>query len=274
MKLVITGGYSGIGLELTKKLLHEGHEIALIIRNKHRVEAVKKYLSHYNKMHFFFGDLSIQADVHRVANEVKEHWPIIDGLFNNAGVLLDKNYFSPQNNEMHLEVNVLAPYLLTQALIKNLMKGQRPFIINTVTGGLHRQKALDLSHLIQPKKYVKLMGSYYQSKIALMLLMNQLSEEYKEIKILNVDPGALKTKMTGDSKAMPGFMKIIRAIFFQSPDKGAEKLYQAAFSEKFNRQSGVYISGNKLKPLQLVANKEDCRTLLAGIKDDMHHLHE
>jgi len=34
MNIIITGGYSGIGLELTKMLFAEGHKLGLIIRNK------------------------------------------------------------------------------------------------------------------------------------------------------------------------------------------------------------------------------------------------
>ena len=32
MNFIITGGHTGIGLELTKKLLEEGHKIGLIVR--------------------------------------------------------------------------------------------------------------------------------------------------------------------------------------------------------------------------------------------------
>ncbi|MEM0911039.1 MAG: SDR family NAD(P)-dependent oxidoreductase [Pseudomonadota bacterium] len=265
MKIVLTGGHSGIGLALSNTLLSEGHELALIVRNEERAEQVKESLINATNVTFFYADLAKQSDVLNVAKKITEQWPQIDGLFNNAGILLDKNYYSEQQNEMHLEVNTLAPYVLTQALVKNLQSSHEAFVINTSTGGLHNQKSIKLEQLIQPKTFVKLMGAYYQSKLATVVVMSELSEHHPQLRILNVDPGALKTKMTGDKDAMPWIMRIIRALFFQAPDKGAQKLYNGAFSAEFKTLTNAYITGNKVQPLKLKINKDDVQALLAGV---------
>lgn len=266
MNFVITGGHSGIGLELSNMLLKENHHLALIVRNKSRADETRSQLSKPENVTFFYGDLAVQSDVIKVAEKIAAFWPRIDGLFNNAGVLLDKNYESQQGNEMHLEVNVLAPYLLTKGLAESLTQATSPFVVSTGTGGMHNHTSLDLSHLIKPTKFVKLMGAYYQSKLALMMVMNRLSIELNGIRFLTVDPGALKTKMTADANAMPFFIKLIRGLIFQSPEKGAAKLHQGAFGEQFQHKTGVYISGNKVKAIKMQANKDDLNRIYAGLE--------
>ncbi|MEM7658447.1 MAG: SDR family NAD(P)-dependent oxidoreductase [Bacteroidota bacterium] len=250
MNYLITGGHTGIGLELSQILLQEGHSLSLIVRNEKRKEAAIQSLGHAGQVQIFIADLSIQAQVHRVADEILGHWKRIDGIFNNAGLLADQAYVSEQGNEMQLEINALAPYLLTRALKPALDKAESPFVINTGTGGLHNQKELDIPELVKPTKFVKLMGSYLKSKMAMTLLLNTLAEEWKGVRIATVDPGPNKTGMTSGS-GMPAWLVPIRNIFFAKPIVGAKKLYKGAFDPVFQDQSGVYISGNKVKALNL-----------------------
>lgn len=75
----------------------------------------------------------------------------MDRLFNNAGVLLDNLYYSSQQNEMHYEVNTLAPILLTLQLSKLSRFSKDAFVVNTITGGMHKQKnwiLMNLEHLL------------------------------------------------------------------------------------------------------------------------------
>lgn len=265
MKILITGGHSGIGLELSKLLLADGHHLGLVVRNEKRADGVAGQLGAGN-VEFFFADLSNQSEVMALAGEVRERWGHFDGLFNNAGVLLDDTYYSPEENEMHLEVNVLAPYILVNQLSDLLTNG---FIVNTSTGGLHKQKALKLDTMLSPGKFVKLMGAYYHSKLAMTLLMRDVASTHKDMRILNVDPGALKTKMTEDKDAIPFFLKPFVKLVFKPPVEGAKKLYEAAFSAKFVGKSGVYVTGNAVKSLPLILTQEEKDQLLAGIKQPL-----
>ncbi|MEM7800903.1 MAG: SDR family NAD(P)-dependent oxidoreductase, partial [Chloroflexota bacterium] len=99
MKYIITGGHSGIGLELTKMLLEEGHKLGLILRSQKKIEAAVKEIGTRENIDFFIADLSDQGQVRQIASEISDKWGYVDGLFNNAGVLLDQPYDSPQGNE-------------------------------------------------------------------------------------------------------------------------------------------------------------------------------
>ncbi|MEO0790702.1 MAG: hypothetical protein AAFY36_18710 [Bacteroidota bacterium] len=87
------------------------------------------------------------------------------------------------------------------------------------------------------------------SKLTLVLLMNHLSKEWKNIRVVNVDPGAIKTKMTA-GEGMPFWMRPIRNLFFKSPEEGAKNLYEAAFEDESN-ESGVYISNGRARQMKI-----------------------
>ena len=172
---------------------------------------------------FFYADLSIQSEVLHVANEIADKWNTVDILYNNAGVLLDKIYLSQQDNEMHFEVNTLAPFLLSKTLWERTGKNSELKIVNTVTDFLYKQKKLISETLLFPTKYRKLTGAYLQSKLALALLMNDWGKSGSKLTILNVTPGPTKTDMTSGS-GMPLLLKPIRNLFFSKPTKGASYL--------------------------------------------------
>ena len=218
--ILITGGHSGMGLELTKMLYDEGHKIGLIVRNEKRKNDAIKELGDSPRIDFFFADLSKRQDIIRVSENIKSNWKKIDIVFNNAGVLLDKLYFSDDGNELQLEINAISPYLLTKELLPLLEKSQNPLIVNTATAGLQNKKSIDIPNFKRPKKFTKLTGSYIDSKLAMVLLMNYLNNKNENLRVISVDPGATKTKMTaGDG--MPMWFKPIRNLFFKSPKEGA-----------------------------------------------------
>jgi len=265
MNIIITGGHSGIGLELTKKLVTEGHQLGLIVRTIKRTENMPDFVKNYGHISYFEADLSNQKSILEVAKQISEKWDKVDVLFNNAGVLLDANYDSPQGNEMHFEVNTLAPYVLTHALKPLLDHSENPSVVNTVTGGMHAQSKLDTSLFIQPTRFIKLFGAYMQSKLALVLFMNELAQKWQNIRIVNVDPGPNKTKMTQES-GMPRWLLPLRNLFFQKPRKGGELLHKGAFDKKHQSKSGIYLTSNKAKKIRFDLPEGDKKQMLEGLK--------
>ena len=263
--ILITGGHSGIGYELTRKLLQiEEVQLGLVLRSKERKESLPEELLEAPAIHFFYADLSDQNSVSELANSVQATWDKLDILFNNAGVLLDTFYRSKQGNEMHLEVNTLAPYLLALGLKPLFEKASNPIIVNTVTGGLHRKKSIKLEVFEREEAFAKLFGPYLESKLALTLLSEDLGKKIPGSRIMNVNPGPNKTKMTADS-GMPGWLLPIRNLLFPHPRKGAELLYQAAFDEAHHQEKWSYISGNKIAKLKYRLSDAEKNTLMNAL---------
>jgi NAD(P)-dependent dehydrogenase (short-subunit alcohol dehydrogenase family) len=261
MKILLTGGHSGMGLELSKKLLKEGHQIGLILRSEKRRSDAILALGAVENVDFFIADLSKREEVEKVANEIKSKWDKIDGLFNNAGVLLDKLYYADSGVELHLEINGISPYLLTKALKPLLDKSDSPFVVNTATAGLDSRKSIDIEDFKKPKKFAKLTGSYMDSKLIMVLLMNYLDKQWTNVRFVSLNPGAIKTKMTSGS-GMPSWLLPIRNLLFLSPERGALSLHNAAFSDRY-KGSGIYINNKKIRSLKYEVSKSEIDQLLA-----------
>jgi len=267
MYVLITGGHTGIGLGVTKKLLVPGNKVGLIIRSEARKKEVMSEFAEFPKelvdgIDFFYADLSDQTQVKAVAAEVSAAWPRIDRLFNNAGILTDTGKKSNQGNELHLEINALSPYLLTQELRLLLLNAADAKVISTGTDGMHRRK-LNIAPLIGLTK-VRALATYYQSKQAMMMLMNDMAASWDGVVFLTVNPGPNKTGMTTSSDA-PAILKFL-SRFFPDPSVGSKLIYNAGFSSKFADSNAVYITGNKVAPIKSCMTAQEKQTLLAEIK--------
>ena len=265
--ILLTGGHSGLGLGVTKKLLKPGNKLGLIIRSEARKQETLMEFRELPKelvddIDFFFADLSDQQQVKAVAQEIKDKWPCIDRLFNNAAILGDGRKTSKQGNELHLEINALSPVLLTQELKPLLLNSADAKVITTVTGGMHKRKLRTDQILNDDYKNGPML--YAQSKQAVMLLMNDSAKSLQGVEFLAVDPGPNKTKMTKGDGA-PGIVKYLLRLFFNEPEVGSQRIYNAGFDERFATENGVYISGDKVVAVKYGMTVQDKEALLAGL---------
>ena len=266
--ILLTGGHTGLGLGVTKKLLKQGNKIGLIIRNEARkqqtiseIDASSREL--VDNIDFFYADLSNQAQVHAVAQEITATWPRIDRLFNNAAVLDSNRRTSEQGNEWHLEVNVLAPILLTRGLQPLLENSADAKVITTVTGGMGGRKLR--TDQILNENFKRGMTLYMQSKQAVLHLMNDLADSMPAVKFLFVDPGPNKTNMTQQG-GTPAIIRKLLSRFFSEPAVGSQRIYDAGFDARFSAENRVYITGDKIVPIKYSMTEQQKQALLAGIR--------
>lgn len=80
--VLITGGGSGIGLEIAKKLIVKGNRVIITGRNADKLEKAALGLDNIST---FAGDITKEADVAKLAAYLKENHPALDVVINNAG---------------------------------------------------------------------------------------------------------------------------------------------------------------------------------------------
>ena len=137
---VITGGSDGIGLGIAHEFAREGAHLILIGRDQEKLEKAKSELTHYGvEIHLLSADLSDSLQIKPLAEQILELFPKVDVLVNNAGI----GRFVPfeQTDEalldLHLNLNVKAPYLLTQHLLPTLITSKGN-VINISSYFAHR----------------------------------------------------------------------------------------------------------------------------------------
>ncbi|MCC6499859.1 MAG: SDR family NAD(P)-dependent oxidoreductase [Anaerolineales bacterium] len=264
--IVLTGGASGIGLELLKLLLDEGHRVAVIVRTDDQISGLKNAFPS-TKLGVFTADLSDQSAILQVAARIRESLGSVDVLFNNAGVMLGKIAHSKQGNEMHFEVNALAPYILTYSLHPALTQTPVPLVVNTATDGLDFARSINVSEIVNPKKNQSALSLYLNSKLAGLLLMNHLSSKLK-FRVVHASPSGNKTKLSqGDG--MPFWMKPFVFLLYKDPRFGANLLYQAAFQQQHLDKTQIYLQNNAERTVRCPISEEQIQELLGAIKVDL-----
>ena len=183
--VVITGTSRGIGFELAKLFADKGHQVLAISRNTAPLKAV----NHQN-ITLLSVDLSINTDVKKVSDFIKNNWKKVDILINNAGKLINKP-FTELTSDDFLEVykvNVFGVAELTKNLIPFLQKGSHVVTISSMGG-------------IQGSMKFPGLAAYSSAKGAVITLSELLAEEYKEQQIaFNVLAlGAVQTEMLAEA---------------------------------------------------------------------------
>jgi len=132
--VLITGGTSGIGLEMAKYFFSRGNKVIIC---GSRQENIERVCADFNGMDGIQADLSKQAERERMCQWVLEYYPQINVLVNNAGIQLrgriqeDTQPWSAHSQEIAL--NLEAPIHLSMLLEPHL-RGRESTIINVSSG--------------------------------------------------------------------------------------------------------------------------------------------
>lgn len=132
--ILITGGTSGIGLELAKQLIEKGNTVLITGRDELKLGAAKRTLPN---VHIFKSDVSHPADIAALYKAVREQFPAFDTLINNAGIM--RNLDLNRDRELtdvtrEIDVDLSAPIQMVQQFLPHLKKQNSALIVNVSSG--------------------------------------------------------------------------------------------------------------------------------------------
>src|SRR5690606_33784637 len=130
---VITGATSGIGHGIAKGLASKKFQLVLLARDSKKGEAVVenlKALTNNPSIFFYKVDLGSQKQIRHTGREIRERFPRIDVLINNAGVWTSRCELTEEGIEKQFAINHLAYFLLTHLLYPSIAKSDSGRIIN------------------------------------------------------------------------------------------------------------------------------------------------
>ncbi|CEL63229.1 putative oxidoreductase C736,13 OS=Schizosaccharomyces pombe (strain 972 / ATCC 24843) GN=SPCC736.13 PE=3 SV=1 [Rhizoctonia solani AG-1 IB] len=123
--VMVTGGNSGMGLELCKALLNKGAKVYMTARDREKadkaIEILKTETSGRSPV-FIQLDLADLDSVRRAAENYKSMEEELHVLYNNAGVMISPTDLKTVNGyDLQFGTNVLGPYLFTTLLLSTLI---------------------------------------------------------------------------------------------------------------------------------------------------------
>lgn len=129
--ILVTGGTSGIGLAFAKRFLEMGNTVIITGRSTERIEAV---LQKVPGLAGIAADVGNPESVEKLAAQLALHYPRLDLVFNNAGIMHEFDLFdeSITNQQLASEIqtNLNGTIYVTKALLPLLSKQDEAMIVN------------------------------------------------------------------------------------------------------------------------------------------------
>jgi NAD(P)-dependent dehydrogenase (short-subunit alcohol dehydrogenase family) len=247
---LVTGATSGIGQITARELARLGARVIIVGRSPEKTEATLRQIREgtgATAIESMITDLSSQAGVRQLAEQVRARCDRLDVLVNNAGAMFLKPVESVDGIEMTLALNHLSYFLLTNLLLP-LLEASAPSRIVTVASDAHKGVSLDFDDLQGKKKYGG-WRAYQRSKLANILFTNELARRLDGTKVTanSLHPGFVRTNLL-DVVGNRWRGWLIRAIADRialSPEKGARTSIYLASSSDVAGVTGRYFVKEK-----------------------------
>ncbi|KAI7751305.1 hypothetical protein M8C21_002865 [Ambrosia artemisiifolia] len=208
---IITGSTSGIGRETARQMAESGAHVVMAVRNtKAAHELIRKWQDEWSGKGLPLNIEVMELDLLSLASVVRfaEAWNARSGplhvLINNAGIFSigEPQKFSKDEYEEHMQVNHLAPALLSVLLLPSLIRGSPSRIVN-VNSIMHQVGFVDpedMNVVSGKRKFTSLVG-YSSSKLAQVMFSSVLHKKLPAeagLSVICVSPGIVQTNVARD----------------------------------------------------------------------------
>jgi NAD(P)-dependent dehydrogenase (short-subunit alcohol dehydrogenase family) len=249
---MVTGGNTGVGFEIVKILYLKGAKVYMASRSKEKAEAAIQAilaLPHdtTGQINYLHLDLSDLASVKEAAQEFAQQEERLDVLWNNAAMgvgAFPAGGKTKQGHEMHIGVNCLGPFLLTELLLPQLRAAASTAPANTVRIIWTSSAVVDssapkggvpMAELATPSTSQTL--TYTISKAGNWLLASEFAQRHGRdgIVSLTMNPGNLNTKLLA---GIPAIMRILVKPILHPPKMGSYTALWAGLSPDITVEDG------------------------------------
>lgn len=189
--VLITGGTRGIGEAISREFAKKGYNLIInYVNSKEKAEKLKNELEEkYN-----INVLTVQADladekaIKNMVDKAIDKFAKIDVLVNNAGIIIDKEFEEKtiEDWKQTLNINLIAPFILTKLIGKEMVKNKSGAIIN-------------ISSINGINTYHPSSVDYDASKSGLISLTFDSAVEFSPyVRVNCIAPGWVDTEMNKD----------------------------------------------------------------------------
>jgi len=264
---VVTGANSGMGKIIATQLANKSATLIMVCRVKEKPNvALQEIVAKTKNPHIdlMVTDLSSQQEVRELAQKIKEKYPVIDVLINNAGCMSFGYKETPQGIETTLATNHLAPFLLTNLLLDNLKASKSARIIN-ISSQASKTAAINFEDINLKNEYTTF-KAYAQSKLANILFTYELARilsDHKNITVNCVHPGIVPhTKLGQGSNLFANYIASIPPSLILTPEQGAQTTLWLACAKELENITGKYFYNNtQIESSPLSYDKEIAKKL-------------
>jgi NAD(P)-dependent dehydrogenase (short-subunit alcohol dehydrogenase family) len=185
---IVTGAARGLGRAVAARLAGRGASVAINVRGEERAERIARELG--EAVLALPGDIAAPGVPEAIAARTLDRFGRVDILINNAALPLTTRFeqISAEEWRQALEVNLTAPFLLTQAVLPAMKRQQYGRIVNISSTAGRMVSTLGGAH-------------YTTSKTGLLGLTRAAAKELGRygITVNAVCPGMIDTELTRET---------------------------------------------------------------------------
>ncbi|KAI3464204.1 hypothetical protein Pfo_020867 [Paulownia fortunei] len=241
LTFVVTGSTSGIGKEIARQLAEAGGHVVMAVRNpKAANDLIKKWQEDWSGRGLPLNIEVMELDLLSLDSVVQfaEAWNARSGplhaLINNAGIFSigEPQKFSKDGYEEHMQVNHLAPALLSVLLLPSLIRSSPSRIVNvnSIMHNLGFVDPEDMNVTSGKRKFTSMVG-YSSSKLAQVMFSSVLNKRLPSeagINVVCVSPGIVHTNVARDLPKIVQAAYHLIPYFIFSPEEGSRSTLFAA----------------------------------------------
>jgi retinol dehydrogenase 12 len=263
---LVTGATTGIGLATAEGLARTGAHVILGARSRERGEAARQRVAATtgsDRLEVVVADLSVQAEVRRLAEDVAAAHPRLDVLVNNAGMVYSERQETADGIERTWALNHLAPFLLTN-LLTDLLVASAPARVVTVSSNAHTGASLDLDDPEFVRRRYRSFSAYGQSKLANILFTIELARrlEGRGVTANCLHPGFVRSEFGMRTSGWLAVGIRIARVFAITPEQGARtSIYLATSPEVAGVTGRYFVNSRPARPRPQAMDTEMARRL-------------
>lgn len=269
---LVTGATSGVGQAAATALAALGARVTLVARDERKAAAAARDIHQQTgnpEVTTQLCDLSLTADVHKLADRLLDAGEPIDILVNNAGALFNPRQVTAEGFEQSFALLLLSPFILTERLQPLLAKAESARVVNVSSGGMYTQKihADDLQSL---RGAYSGSVAYARAKRGLMILTEEWADRWREqgVVVNAMHPGWADTP--GVETSLRTFYKVTRRLL-RSPEEGADTAVWLAASTEAGQVSGKFWLDREQHPSHIMRRTRETpaerKQLLATLQE-------
>jgi len=232
---IVTGANTGIGYHTAAVLAQHGAHVVLAVRNLEKGNAaLARIVAAQPQADVTLQqlDLASLASVRSAAAALRDSYPRIDLLINNAGVMWTPRQVTADGFELQFGTNHLGHFALTGLLLDHLLEVRGSRVV-TVSSMAHRIRASIHFDGLQWERHYDRIAAYGQSKLANLLftyeLQRRLAASQQNTIAVAAHPGGSNTEL---ARYLPAIFKpaiaVLGPVLFQSAAMGALPTLRAA----------------------------------------------
>ena len=243
--IVITGASDGIGAAAARRLTAGGHTVVVVGRSPAKTAAIAQETGSDH----FTADFADLSDVRALASELVTRYPRIDVLANNAGGVFGDPQKTVDGFEKTLQVNHLAPFLLTNLLMPVLLASDAR-VIQTSSNAARIAGRIDLDDLQNDARLTP-MKAYGDAKLANILFTTELHRRFGVHGLTSAafHPGTVASGFGSETPSRLTHLmydnRLVRRLI-STPEQGADQLVWLATAPVSEWVSGGYFEKRRV----------------------------